>query len=226
MAIGLRGGFTVDYSIKGFFLDTRTIEGAARKGSEKALAKAGAYLRNAGRWQLRRRKTPSMPGQSPSVRSKDSVATLRNILYGVDPAGPSMVCGPVGLHAKDFADGNITAGAVPGVLEFGGTLGILEKFRPFNREGAIRAFGTRANQYVEEFGVLPEWVARDIYKQDFAKRVDRDLGGIWVPASRKRRNRYLTRVRTAKYAARPFMGPALDKSREKLPLLWAASLGA
>lgn len=219
------GGFTVDYSIKNFFVDRQKIENAAQRGNVKALGKAGGYLRKAARSQLRRRKKASLPGQSPSVHSKDNVATLKNILFGVDARQLSLIVGPVGLNQKSVDGGALVSGTVPGTLEFGGTVGLREKFRPFTMAGAIRAFGPRAQEYAQEFGIVPESTYRGIYQDDFDKRVDRNLGGIWVPAGRRRRDRYLERVRQATYAPRPFMGPALDKSREKLPLLWAATLG-
>lgn len=225
MTLGFAGGFTVDYTIKRFFLDRQKIEDRALKATVKALGKAGAFLRQTARRDfLRRRKTTAAAGQSPSVHSKDNVATLRNILFGVDASRLSMIVGPVGLHAKSVEGGRLVAGAVPGVLEFGKSIGILEKFRPFTMEGAIRAFGPRAQSYVEQYSLFPERAARAIYRGDFAHRVDRELGGIWVPVSRRRRDRVLTRVRTAQYAKHPFMGPALHKEREKLPGLWKATV--
>lgn len=224
MSIGFRGGFTVDYRIKNFFVDRQKIEDRARRASFKALGKAGAFLRRGARSRLRRRKSPSMPGNPPSVHSRDNVATLRNILFGVDASRLSMICGPVGLHLKSVEDGTLVAGAVPGTLEFGKTIGIREKFKPFSMEGAIRAFGPRAQEYREEFGILPERTYRGIYQQDFAQRVDRSLGGIWVGVGRKRRDRYLERTRMATYAPRPFMGPTLQAEREKLPGLWNATV--
>ena len=216
--------FTVDYSIKKIFVDRQKVEDRAIRGTVKALGKAGAFLRTAARSKLRRRKSPSMPGSPPSVHSRDNVATLKNILFGVQRERLSVVIGPVGLNMKSVDGGAIVSGAVPGGLEFGKTIGIREKFKPFSMEGAIRAFGPRAQEYRQEFGILPERTYRGIYKDDFAHRVDRSLGGIWLGVGRRRRDRYLERTRNATYAARPFMGPALKQEREKLPGLWKATV--
>jgi len=224
IGLGFNGGFTVDYRIKNFFVDRQKIEDKARRASFKALGRAGAFLRRGARSRLRRRKSPSMPGNPPSVHSRDNVATLRNILFGVDANQLSMICGPVGLNQKSVDGGAIVGGAVPGTLEFGKTIGIREKFKPFSMEGAIRAFGPRAQEYREEFGIVPERTYRGIYADSFSHRVDRNLGGIWLPVGRKRRDRYLERTRMATYAPRPFMGPTLKAERENLPGLWNATV--
>jgi hypothetical protein len=49
--------------------------------------------------------------------------------------------------------------------------------------------------------------------------------GKWVPVGRKNRGG-ATRVRTARYPARPFMAPALAKAQERFPVLWYGSVSA
>lgn len=44
------------------------------------------------------------------------------------------------------------------------------------------------------------------------------------PATVMRRRRGQRESRTVKIAARPYMGPALERERSKLPLLWRNSI--
>lgn len=110
---------TVDYRLKDWFFDRRNLEFALERAEMRALSKIGAFLRRRARSSLRRRKTPSQPGQPPSVHSTDQVVTLKNILFGYDPHIHGVVVGPVRLHAKHGRRLG-EAGTIPQLLEFGG----------------------------------------------------------------------------------------------------------
>lgn len=57
------------------------------------------------------------------------------------------------------------------------------------------------------------------------REVYRKVRNVWVPSgSRRRRPWEQTRVRQAKYAPRPFMGPAFQKELSKAPDLWRNSV--
>ena len=223
---GLRSAnaFTVTYRVKEFFFDRLAVINAMDKKTRTVLRHAGGLTRKIARNSMRRRKASSPAGQPPSAHSKDKVATLKNILYAYDGRW-SVIVGPVGLNQKNEVPGvGLQPGVVPATQEFGGTIGHLEKFVPFTVGGAIRAFGpVRGREYVREFGTLNESAARKIYKESFPHRHDRRLGGIWVPISRKRRNRFKMRVRRATYPPRPYMRPALAKAAAKFPELYARS---
>jgi hypothetical protein len=50
------------------------------------------------------------------------------------------------------------------------------------------------------------------------------LGKKWFSGVRRVRPGQATRVRTAKYAPRPFMGPALEAEQQNIPEAWAGTL--
>jgi hypothetical protein len=118
---------TVGYKITKMFFNPGTVADAADRKRKGILSKAGAFIRRAARSSIRRRKAVSAPGGPPSAHSTDSVATIKNILFGWDPSTKSVVVGPVALNIKHSLNGgSLEGGTVPQVLEHGGTLGILE----------------------------------------------------------------------------------------------------
>jgi hypothetical protein len=118
--------FTVSMKIVDAFFDRPAVLDRMDRATARSLAKAGAFVRRRAISRLRRRKRYSRPGESPSIRSTDRVANLRNILFGFD-GRYSVLVGPVGLNQRQYVAGRITAGTVPATLEFGGQVGIREK---------------------------------------------------------------------------------------------------
>lgn len=120
---------TVSYGIKNYFFDRQSVIGVVEKKKRGILSKAGAFIRRAARSSIRKIKTPgkvSSPGSPPYAHSSDTVRTIRNILFGYDPGPGSVVVGPVGLNVLNVLGGRLQPGAVPNVLEFGGTLSLPE----------------------------------------------------------------------------------------------------
>lgn len=112
--------FQVKYSLKRFFFDRKEVIDRIGKKKARILSKFGSFVRrNARSKQLRRRKKVSPAGQPPSVHSRDKVATLKNILFGLEPNRNTVVIGPVGLGRSGRA--------IPGTLEFGGSVRVREK---------------------------------------------------------------------------------------------------
>lgn len=122
-------GFTLTLKMKDLFFDRAAVIDRIGKARARNLSKAGAFVQKRARTSLRRRKRASAPGQPPSVHSKDKFATLKNILFAYDPAGDSVIVGPVGFRAAGTGIGPARApGDVPEALEHGGTLAIREVF--------------------------------------------------------------------------------------------------
>lgn len=82
------------------FFDRQKVATRVEKVRLKNLSKCGAFVRTAARSSLRRRKRVSLPGQPPSVHSKDAFATLKNILFGYDPAAKGVIVGPVAVNSN------------------------------------------------------------------------------------------------------------------------------
>jgi len=108
------------------FLDRQEVAKAIDKANLRAMSKAGAFIRRRARSSLRRRKRPSMPGQPPSVHSRSSTATLKNILFAYDPGNQTLVVGPVRLDRNSPLGPQLGSATVPQVMEFGDTLKITE----------------------------------------------------------------------------------------------------
>jgi hypothetical protein len=205
------------FEMKRRFFDRPEI--IAKIGAKKAAyhRNAGGYFQKTAQRSMRRvgkKGKPSPVGSPPRYHGNDP--SLRTILYAYD--ADRTIIGPVRLNQKHFFGGEWRSGTVPQIQEEGGEVGFKEKFKPFDFASAERAFGrVRAVAYARNFGFVKEAVWRGIYGKDFEFRVDRGMGGIWVPAGKKRRDRFLTRVRTAKYEARPFMEPAAVKTAARFP---------
>lgn len=219
----------VTLQLKDFFFDRLHIKQFVQDRGLEFLGHAGAYIRKTAIRSMRRaplKGKPSKPGTPPRFRAGTEDVSLRKILYGLDPARGSVVVGPLKFNQKQDLDGvKLVSGTVPSLHERGGRAGIREKFKPFDRKAAERAFGAAAAaQYAREFGFVAEPTWKRIYGAvDFSYRVDRNLGGIWVPVGRRRRDRLLLRTRIASYPARPYMASAAEKAQKKFPQLWFSS---
>jgi len=109
-------------AFKQSFFDRVKVEKAVEKVRIRNLSKCGAFVRTRGRSLLRRRKKPSFPGQPPSVHSKDKFASLKNILFGYDPATRGVIVGPVAVNGN--------RDNVPQLMEKGGTARRRAKYVP------------------------------------------------------------------------------------------------
>lgn len=110
----MRAPVKIDVAFKRFFYDREMVKKKLGRKRNKALRKAGLTIRKAARRRLRRRKRVSRPGQSPSVRSTDTFATLKNIQAGFDTFAEASVVGAIGF-------GNLSD-PVPGRLEHGASV--------------------------------------------------------------------------------------------------------
>ena len=109
---------------KEFFFDRPAVTNAVDRGAKKALSKAGAFVRQRARSSIRKRKKTSAPGSPPSSH----VGTLKRFLFfAYEPTRKSVVVGPAKTNQVFFqGDGRPVTGAVPGVLEHGGEISVLE----------------------------------------------------------------------------------------------------
>lgn len=178
-------GFAVDLGLRDFFFDRAAVLDRLSEANHKALSKSGAFVRRRARTRLRRRKRVSGPGESPSVHTTDRTATLKNILFALDPSSDSVVIGPVRLNQVNNAqlpDGSFAIrGTVPELLEFGGAARIFEWDLQGNGDWS------RADRRFTR--TLARWKNQGVLHQR-------------------------TRIRRATYAPRPFMGPALAAAAE------------
>jgi hypothetical protein len=125
----------LDVTIRGVrasFFDSEKVLAAARKGTAKALAKCGAFVRREAKSSIRYATKSATPGQPPKAhrgrmtrtsKKKDGTVTtrqvspLKELIYFAQDASGSVVVGPADF--KNRAKRNYR---VPTVLEQGGTV--------------------------------------------------------------------------------------------------------
>ncbi len=169
---------------------------AATRGSEKAFKQAGAYVRQAARRSVRVAKKNSKPGEPPKAKGKRFKSS---IVFAADAAGVTI--GPI-----RFTDGNSTQA----VLEFGGTRRATL--------GAIVARKERADPRLKKAHALPPkkreaysgtWREKIARRDAMIKRL-RTAGKISEDVLTSKESKT---VKTFRVAPRPYMGPALNKSK-------------
>lgn len=115
-------------TFRGFF-DRAKVMSRMADAKREALADAGAWIRTVARNSIRRRKRRSFAGEPPTNRT----GILKKFLYfAFDFVRNTMVVGPVPTGQVFFdGDGRPVKGTVPGVLEHGGEINVLEvQLRP------------------------------------------------------------------------------------------------
>ncbi len=98
----------IDMRVRNMFFDRPGVQRAVDKGKRKALAKAGAFVRQMAKQSIRKRKGPSQPGRPPHSHEG---SLKRHIYFGYDTQRDSVVIGPARLTKS---------GDAPHILEFGG----------------------------------------------------------------------------------------------------------
>ncbi len=210
---------TLSLKVVDQFFDRPAVLRKMDAANAKALSKAGAFVRRAARSKLRRRKRTSLPGESPSVHSKDPITNLKFILFAFD-GRQSVVIGPVGLNQRQYLQGKLLAGTVPNLMEFGGRAGIREQL-----ENLIPPTKRKRRSQVRR-PLTPAQLAAIARKRQQTTPAYR-AGTKWIPLGRRKPlPGQPVRVRLANYAPRPFMQPALAQERDKFPQLWARSIAA
>lgn len=116
---------------KSFFFDSPRVLAAADRATVRNLSKIGAFVRRTAKGLIRKvgkKGTPSTPGSPPKSRT----GILKEFLYfAFDPSRRSVVVGPARTNQVFFkGNGQPVTGTVPAVLEFGGSIGVLEWYLP------------------------------------------------------------------------------------------------
>ncbi len=204
----------VHYNLKNAFFDRPKVKAAVSDQTRKVLGYAGGDIRRQGRRSMKsggKKRKASAAGTPPNRHTNDNVTTLRNILFGFE-SKTSIIVGPIRLNQKHVIEGQLMHGTVPGIHEKGGVMGHREKWLPYDLNAAQDVWGRHGGlNFVSQFGALPSGFWRKLYgDEEFNHRNDSQLRGIWVPVGRKRRDRWHTRVRNAKYPRRQFMEPAVQ----------------
>ena len=116
-------GFKIEQAKKSFF-DAPRVLAATDRATRSVLSRAGAFIRRTAKGLIRKGKKPSKPGSPP----KSHAGTLKDFLFfAYEPSRRSVVIGPAKTNQVFFdGDGQPVSGTVPEVLEFGGSISVLE----------------------------------------------------------------------------------------------------
>jgi hypothetical protein len=164
-----------------------------------SLGHAGAYIRGIAKRSIKVSKEPAPPGHQPHTRKG---RLKKAIFYGVERERQGVVIGPT-------ASG---VGQIGHTHEFGGTE------PPKKRKGRKANFRLQVGGHgpIDVEGGKPVVVRlktdRQVARaQEVAQSLSPSQGG---PESKRPR----------RYPPRPFMGPALEISKTRLPRIWANSV--
>ena len=195
--------------VKKWFFDSPAVTNAVDAGTRRVLSRFGAYVRRTAQCSIRTRKGPASPGQPPHSHA----GHLRKFIsFWYDRSARSVVIGPAKLNMVQFDSGmqigNVT---VPQLLEYGGNGGVVEE--AFQLPDGRLAWQRRNLRKAGSIRLLATLRAR----LDSGHALASVGGAAVVPAGHHR-------FRTYRMAPRPYMGPAFEKEKQKLPELWANSV--
>lgn len=171
------------------------VERRARKASFRSLGHAAGYLRKVAANSIRRRKRPSPPGRPPHTPTGKMKRLFR---YSVDRTWQTAIIGPI--------PGVPSAGTIWNLHEHGGVA--RKRFKGL-RQVRYRV-GHWAPIRTDAAGKVV-WIQLKTEAQIEQANRTREL------ANRLRENESRKERR---YPPRPFMGPTLEKNRDKLPAFW------
>lgn len=146
------------------FFDAAQVIKRIDDGERRRLGRIGAYIRNAARWSLRRRKKTSEAGSPPSVHSRDAYATLRNILYAYQASSHSVIVGPVGIGRK------VQGLTVPEIHEFGATVRLKQYQRKDDKDSRGRAIDHSKWFSVSQSAREVPWMRYRMHNARYRKR--------------------------------------------------------
>lgn len=135
---------------KQFFFDRAAVKNAVDKATLRNHSKFGAFTRRNARDLLKYRKSPSRPGQPPTVHrtmsrktSKgkvQSVSPLKEfIFFALDTGSRSVVIGPARLNKPGDAPHALEYGGASTVSVNGKTVSINVRARPYMRPSFLKA---------------------------------------------------------------------------------------
>lgn len=214
--------FGLSFRAKEWFLDSKRVEFLVDKDTAQFLNRVGGNVRTIARRSMRRRKKGvSAPGQPPLAHT----GKLRDgIWYAYDPKTKSVVVGPTRFNQISYVfDGggqgrNFRAGAIPAILEFGGLFGVREILNPFDGQWKRIPWSTRLRDKL-----VPVWKATP-------KEKAVSTGVKTIVKGKHAVNFYIvpveamkSRLRWATIKPRPYMSPALQKSKSQYAALWGGS---
>lgn len=208
------------------YIEPKAVERAVNRAAPKTLRQAGAYVRAVAKNSIRVRKNrnkASMPGTPPHGHpdSRGAKGFKKTIVFGVTANRRAVLIGPM------YVKGGMSN--VGRLHEFGGTRKV-RSVDPEKFDNGIK-IGDEGPVTMRHFVRSRDTVVRrDSHKDPATGRKV-----VWIRIRTKTQAEHSTRLYrrmarayaekvTAKYPARPFMGPALERSTPKLSAFWRNSV--
>jgi hypothetical protein len=177
--------------------DSAKLKQKSHQANFRSLGHAGAAIRLTARRSIRRRKKSSQPGSPPHTQTG---SLKRSIRYEVNKSKPDVVIGPV----------NEIAGRIWNLHEHGG---VSKKRRLLKRHRfRVGEFGPIR---VKQPGYTTKFTRVRLTSAAQAARATR-----LIEAENERRGS----TGPSRYPKRPFMKPALNINRSRLPTFWHNSV--
>lgn len=208
-----------------FKFDTQKMKTVEKKASVNSLRRGVAYIYKVARNSIRRRKNPdkpSPPGTPPFAHSTGPMDIKKSIAFEVNEKNMTAVVGPV--HIK----GGL--GNVARLQEFGGVKSVKKSDKPIAGDWDTTKAGPVA---VDKDNVIVFGKLRSDRQRARAWRISSMPGVRYANNKEQGSVRYRAKMRKEQaiqkkgilnYPARPFMGPALRKSQEKIAPMWRNSV--
>ena len=193
-------------------VDDRKLKKKVQAATFRSLGHAGGAIRLTASRSIRRGKQPSRPGRAPHTPTGH---LKRVIAYDVDQRRSQVVVGPTNEYSRTIWN----------LHEFGGTSRAKPKLLKAHKfqagdYGPIRRSAAMQRDRHGRFARRGKTFARiQLRNQAQAKRAT-------AIVANENRLRMQDAGKTKRYPKRPFMGPALEKMRERLPKFWANSVKA
>lgn len=209
--------------VKELFFDRAAVIKAVGRAAARNLARSGALLMRIARNSMRYSKKSAPPGQPPRAHKPNPL--LRKLLFfSFDPGTESVVVGPE----------RIGKGVAPALMEYGGEETVLNtrrRLRKVGDGGEIRTSAAAVGRDAAgRFVAMANGATSKVVKDTLlGKRVVVTYTKLRTQAEADRSNQIQERLYgpmrvRSQIAARPYMGPALEKARPSLTQLWANSV--
>ena len=181
------------------WMNTVKVRKKTKASSIKSLGRAGAYIRGIARRSIKVSTEPSKPGKPPRSRK----GQLKNaILYSVEKGRTRVVIGPTASEM----------GRVAHTHEFGGVEKPKKrKARKSNWKLRVDGHGPINVKNGKPIVIKLKTEGQVARAKRVAESLPPSMGGIGPRKPRR-------------YPARPFMGPALKRSKARLSRIWANSV--
>jgi hypothetical protein len=200
-------GMKID-AVKGLFFDKPAVIGAMERATVRVFNRFGAYVRLTARRSIRKigkKGKASLPGQPPKSRT----GLLREHIYYVyDKNTRSVVIGAALLNRSTWAQKT---------LEGGGTIrqkNPRRRFRKIGDGGEIRIIAAAHAGGRNALGQFQEASAAEVGYTLLSTQAQADR------ANRLNEELYGPAEIVAAILPRPYMAPAFETAKEKLPSLW------